>query len=436
MVFSRIFGSKQKDAVPGAVESDDGEDSAAAADAAGGEDAGDLHWGARASALIPGGASTGSKRPAAMFGHGAHLPTHFARAAGCHLYTADGETLVDCTMALGSVALGYAEPDLTRAVIEALAGGSVSGLSPVLEVEVAERFCSVVPCAERVQFLKTGAEAMSAAVRIARAYTARDIVIGCGYFGWHDWSSDGAGVPRAATALYRSVPFDDIPALEQAVSAAGPELAAVVIEPVIERLPSKEWVVRARELTDAAGAALIFDEMKTGFRLATGGYQQYADVTPDLAAFGKALANGHALAAVCGRQELMQAASKTWISSTLASESGALAAAGVVLAWHDRVDVCGELARIGARMRDVVGAALTASGVQGVTLGGIDPMWFLRFDDPKVEDAFIAAGIHHGVLFKRGAYNYAALAHDEDAIAEIEAGASAAFVDVREHGPR
>jgi glutamate-1-semialdehyde 2,1-aminomutase len=433
MVFSRMFGSKPKaepdtGTEPEAEEAQDAEAEVPADEGA------DFHWTSRATALIPGGASTGSKRAANLFGGESGLPTHFVRAAGCHLYTADDETLVDCTMALGSVALGYAEPDLTRAVIETIAGGSVSGLSHIHEVELAEKFCGVVPCAERVQFMKTGAEAMSAAVRIARTYTGRDVVVGCGYFGWHDWSSDAAGVPKATSAVYRKVPFDDIPALERAVTEAGSELAAIAIEPVIERLPSKEWIARARELADKAGAALIFDELKTGFRLATGGYQEFSGVTPDLAAFGKALANGHALAAVCGKQELMSAASKTWISSTLAGEAGALAAARVVLAWHEKVDVCAELARIGAQMREAVGNALEASGVSGVSIDGLDQMWLMRFKDPKVEDAFVAAAVRNGVLFKRGAYNFAALAHDEEAIAEIESGASEAFVEIRDGG--
>jgi glutamate-1-semialdehyde 2,1-aminomutase len=434
MVFKRLFGKndlRDKSVEPSLP---DVGDTADATDGDAPHELPEEHWAARAGGRIPGGASTASKRPANLYGGDAtHLPTHFVRAAGCHVYTVDGETLVDCTMALGSVALGYAEPELTRAVIETVAGGSISGLSSALEVETAELFCAVVPCAERVQFLKTGAEAVSAAVRIARTYTARDVVVGCGYFGWHDWSQRAAGVPVSTQSIYRDVPFDDIPALERAVSEAGGELAAIVIEPVIERLPSKEWVARARALADAAGAVLIFDEMKTGFRLATGGYQQYAEITPDLAAFGKALANGHALSAVCGREELMLAASKTWISSTLASEAGALAAARAVLSWHERVDVCASLWKIGADMREVVSGAIRASGVTGVSIDGIDPMWFLRFTDPAVESAFLSAAVRNGVLFKRGAYNYAALAHDDDAIAEIEAGASAALVELREH---
>jgi glutamate-1-semialdehyde 2,1-aminomutase len=172
--------------------------------------------------------------------------------------------------------------------------------------------------------------------------------------------------------------------------------------------------------------------MKTGFRLRTGGYQAYADVVPDLAAFGKAMANGYPLAAVVGHRDIMDAARKTWISSTLASEASALAAAAAVLSWHDAADVCESLSTVGADMRRAMNAAIEASGIEGVTVDGIDPMWLLRFDDPQRERRFLELSAEHGVLFKRGAYNYAALAHDEDAVREIEGGASAAFVDLRD----
>jgi len=394
----------------------------------------DDEWAMRAAELLPTGASTGSKRREALYGTNEPAgPTHFVRAAGCHLETTDGNELVDCTMALGSVAIGYAEPKIIEGVVQAIAQGSVSGLSHVLEVEVAERFCNVVPCAERVQFLKTGAEAMSAAVRIARTYTGRSVVVGSGYFGWHDWSSSQPGVPESVRRDFCAVPFDDIPALERAVSDAGGNLAAIAIEPVVERMPSAEWIAKARALCDSTGAALIFDEMKTGFRLATGGYQQFSGVTPDLAAFGKALANGFPLAAVCGRAALMDSLKKSWVSSTLASEGGSLAAAMGVLDWHDgEDDVCAELARIGGEMREHVTNALKASGLDGITMHGIDQMWFMKFESPDVERRFVSLAAQHGALFKRGAYNFAALAHDEDALVEIEAAASNAFVAMRQ----
>src|SRR5262245_53318252 len=250
-------------------------------------------WSDRARKVLPTGASTGSKRVEALYGsHDAVGPTHFQTAIGCRVTDVDGSEYIDCTMALGAVALGYSEPNVTRAAVDAIKLGSLSALSSFREVDLAERLVGVIPCADKVQFLKTGAEAMAAAVRLARTYTARDVVVGSGYFGWLDWCADDAeGVPSATKALFRRVVYDDIASLEAAVSDAGASLAAIVIEPVVERLPSKEWITRARELATASGAVLVFDEIKTGFRLATAGYQQYADVFPDLAAFGKAMAN-------------------------------------------------------------------------------------------------------------------------------------------------
>jgi glutamate-1-semialdehyde 2,1-aminomutase len=388
----------------------------------------------RARAVLPMGTSTGSKRVEALYGSADSTgPTHFSQAIGCRVVDIDGNEYVDCTMALGAVALGYAEPNVSRAVADAIAGGNVCGLADAREVDIAERLCGIIPCADKVQFLKSGAEAMAAAVRIARTYTSRDFVVGSGYFGWLDWcSDDAAGVPKRTKEDFRRVPFDDVAALERAVSDAGDRLAAIVIEPVVERLPSTNWIHRARELATQTGAALIFDEMKTGFRLKTGGYQAFADVVPDLAAFGKAMANGFPLAAVVGHRELMYASRRTWISSTLGGESAGLAAAGAVLGWHDAGDVCGSLWSIGAELRRVISGAIEASGVDGIVVDGIDPMWLLRFDDPAREQRFLELAASHGVLFKRGAYNYAALAHDEEAIREIERGASSALVDLRD----
>ena len=382
----------------------------------------------RAAAAIVGGASTGSKRPEALYGRAYPAgPTHYREAHGCTLVAHDGLAYTDCTMALGAVALGYADPGVTSAVIEAVRAGNVAAWSPSLEIEVAERLIDVIPCAERVRFLKTGAEATAAAVRIARAATGRTRIIGCGYFGWLDWSNFGAGVPPSVSDDYVRIPFDDIPAMANAVSEAGNALAAIVLEPVIERMPDAAWVRRARELCDAAGAILIFDEVKTAFRLRTGGYQAESGVIPDIAAVGKALANGFPLAAVVGRSEVMAAASITWISSTLASETTALAAANAVLDRHAHEDVCGSLARIGRAMRNAAGRALEGSGYRGASIEGIDQMWSLRFESEEAQSLFIETAIRHRVVFKRGAYNFASLAHDDAAIDAIEAAATAAF---------
>jgi glutamate-1-semialdehyde aminotransferase len=439
MVLNRLFG-RGKDAAsqtpPAPPDEPEAFEGAPDDESVAPEDAPERSWRERAEAALPSGASTGSKRSEALYGSAdVEAPTHFVRAVGCRVTAVDGRRFLDCTMALGSVALGYAEPRVTRAVVEAAGEGNVSALSSWREVELAERLCAIVPCAERAQLLKSGAEATSAAVRLARTYTGRDHVVASGYFGWHDWSSDAAGVPQATRRDVTRVPFDDVAALEGAVAAAGADLAAVVIEPVVEREPSRAWLERARALCDSAGAALVFDEIKTGFRLAAGGYQEVCGVTPDLASFGKAMANGYPLAAVVGRQPLMDAARKTWISSTLASESTALAAALAVLDWHDEADICATLAETGRAMRSAVDQAIAASGVAGVRTDGLDTMWLLRWNDPAVETRFLLAALDAGVLFKRGAYNFAAIAHDEEALAEIEAAASAALVSLRDAHP-
>jgi glutamate-1-semialdehyde aminotransferase len=205
-----------------------------------------------------------------------------------------------------------------------------------------------------------------------------------------------------------------------------------VLEPVVERLPSPDWLAAARRLCDASGAVLVFDEMKTGFRLRPGGYQEYGKVEPDLATFGKAMANGFPIAAVVGRAAVMEAATDTWISSTLAGEATALAAVAGVLEWHEKQDVCDTLWRTGEEMMGAVRRAIAASDVRGVTVDGIAPMWLLRFDDPARESRFLELALEEDVLFKRGAYNYAAIAHDEETVVEIERAASTAFVQLAE----
>jgi glutamate-1-semialdehyde 2,1-aminomutase len=436
MVFSRLFGkgdAPEPDRDTDDAESDDFTGADDGADDGAPEESSETPWRERAMAVLPTGSSTGSKRMEALWGAAdAHAPSHYLRASGCRVTTTGGHELIDCTMALGSVAIGYADERITGSVVAAMAGGSVSGLPHALEVVVAERFSEMVPCAEKVQFLKTGAEAVLAAVRLARTYTGRSRVIGSGYFGWLDWCSSEAGVPPGAQAAFEKVPFGDIAALERAASSAGSDLAAIVIEPVVERMAPEGWIARARELTTAAGAALIFDEVKTGFRLRPGGYQELSGITPDLAAFGKAMANGQPLAAVCGRADLMDAARKTWISSTLAGEATALAAAEAVMLLHSERDVCAELAKIGAGMRTAIGNALRASRLEGVTVEGIDPMWFLRFESPELESRFLVAAAAHGLLLKKGPYNFASLAHDPETIHEIEATASNALVALRD----
>lgn len=376
-------------------------------------------WRTRAEDAIPSGSSTGSKRAAALYGSEAHdnrLPTHFVSANGCRVTTTEGTRLVDCSMALGAVAIGYADGSVTAAVVEAATAGNVSGLPHKLEVEVAERLIDVVPSAEQVRFLRTGAEANAAAIRTARTYTSRTHVIACGYFGWLDWCSEAAGVPASTRSEITWIQFNDIDSLNTAFAVLGSTAAALIIEPLVENLATAEWLQTARSLCDNYGTVLIFDEVKTAFRVRTGGVQELLGIEPDLTTLGKALANGYPLSALVGRSEVMDAAARTWISSTAATESTGLAAAMAVLDWHDRTDVPARLAEIGSAMRSSVARALEQFPRVGIRAEGEAVMWRLVADDSTSLDALVATATRHGVLFKRGAYQFASLSHDDEAI--------------------
>lgn len=386
-------------------------------------------WRERADDAIPGGSSTGSKRPAVLYGSAAHddrLPTHYERAQGCAVFTTNGTRLIDCSMALGAVAIGYADPSITAAVEIAARDGNVSGLPHRLEVEVAERLIDAVPCGEQVRFLRTGAEATAAAVRTARTYTARTHIIACGYFGWLDWCSTASGVPEAVQHDVTWVPFNDVAALEAEVARVGQQLAGIIIEPLIEALATAAWLSAARTLCDRAGAVLIFDEVKTAFRIRTGGVQALLGVEPDLTTLGKALANGYPLSALVGRAEVMHATTRTWISSTAAAESTGLAAAAAVLDWHDRVDVCARLEHVGRTMQECVRRALATVPALRVRAEGPAHMWRLVADDPADLDALVAEATRSGVLLKRGAYQFACLAHDAESLELVEQGVAQA----------
>jgi glutamate-1-semialdehyde 2,1-aminomutase len=231
-------------------------------------------------------------------------------------------------------------------------------------------------------------------------------------------------VPADVAAHWRAVPFDEPGALEAEVAARPP--AAVVLEPVVVHEPSLAWLGAARAAADRAGAVLVYDEVKTGFRLAQGGAAARYGVRPDLAVLGKALANGFPLAAVVGRADLMARFRQTWVSSTLATEFVSLAAADAVLDVWAREDVAGHIARIGRRATEGL-APLAARA--GAPLAGMPAMFFLRFEDAGRERRFLLALAARGVLMKRGAYEFPCLAHTD---ADVERTLAAVDAALRE----
>jgi len=370
---------------------------------------------------VPGFTSTGSKRPDALFGAdpGPDVPAQLVRASGCRVWDRQGREYVDYIMALGAVALGYGHPAVNRAANDAIAAGVVGPLPPVSETELADALAERIPWLERVRFLKTGAEAVAAAVRLARVATGREHVLGCGYHGWLDWcqgSADAGGIPAGIRALFAELPFNDAAATRSLIRERAGRLAAVVVEPVVVTEPTREWLQTLRAETERAGAVLVFDEIKTAFRIAIGGAAERYGVKPDLAVLGKALANGFPLAVVGGRADLMAAAGRTWISSTLATEGVALAAARATLEVFVQEDVCVRLHQTGTRLLHGLHelARRYSASVSGVA--GIAEMSFLSYGSEDVSRAVAVGAAKRGLLFKRTAYNFVSLAHDDATI--------------------
>jgi glutamate-1-semialdehyde 2,1-aminomutase len=364
---------------------------------------------------IAGFTSTGSKRPEALFGvSDPSLPSRMTRSSGYRVWDAEGREYTDYLMALGAVALGYGHPAVTRAVTEAAEQGVVGPFPPLLEEELAAELCRLMPWVEQVRFLKTGAEAMAAAVRLARVATGRERVLGCGYHGWLDWcETRGAGVPSVTRALYGELPFNDAQRTRELIRAAGDQLAAVVFEPVILAEPSAEWLSVLQEETRRCGAVLVADEVKTVCRLALGGAAERYGFRPDLVVMAKAIANGFPLAAVGGRAEIMAGIGRTWISSTLATEFVSLAAARQTLSVMLEASVPKQIADVGGRLfRGLRSLADRHSGLV-VGVGGVPEMCFLQYRDEDVSQRVTTAAARLGVLFKRSAYNFVSLAHDD-----------------------
>ncbi len=367
---------------------------------------------------VSGFTSTGSKRPEALFGGGAggdaELPSRMTRAAGARVWDERGREYLDYVMALGAVALGYGHPLVQRAATDALRAGGVGPLPPVEEELLAEALAKRLPWMERIRFLKTGAEAVAAAVRLARVATGREEVVGCGYHGWLDWCQGRTeGVPQGTRQVFAELPFNDAQRAREMIRYRDDRLAAVVVEPVIVAEPSREWLETLREETRAAGAILIFDEIKTAFRLAIGGAAERYGVLPDLAVIGKALANGLPLAAVGGRADVMAAAARTWISSTLATESVSLAAARATLEVFEREAVCAHLHRIGNRLLHGLHRLHRDHRELLPGVGGVAEMSFFHYVNEDASRAVAAGCARRGILFKRTAYNFVSLAHTE-----------------------
>lgn len=384
--------------------------------------------------LMPRGTQTMSKCPD-QFVDGVH-PKFASRGRGSKIYDLHGNPYIDYMAGLGPIILGYCHPEIDSAISDQLDRGIVFSLPTLLEGEVAERIVEAVPCAEQVRFAKNGNDVCLAAVRIARSYTGREHIAKCGYHGWSDWTAITMrpnGVPAAMAEIVHEFDYNSLPSLEAILQQYS--CAAVIMEVQALTPPAPGFLQGVRDLATKYGAVLIFDEVVTGFRWAFGGAQEKFGVTPDLATFGKAMANGMPLSAIAGKRELMQELNHAFFSMTAGGECLSLAASKATLDILSRSDYEGHIWRLGNKLGAGFDEYIKHFGLDA-TFAGSAPRHNLSFgstnkDPGGLKDLFYQEMVKRGIFF--GNVVYTTFAHTDHDIDRTLDAAFEAFQVVRDN---
>ena len=319
-------------------------------------------------------------------------PIYAKSGSGPIITDIDGNNYIDYMMALLPVVLGHADPFVDSAVVRQLASGTSLSLSGEIEVELAEKLVSLIPCAEMVRYGKNGSDATTAAVRLARAHTGREKIIVCGYHGWHDWfigtTAKHLGVPEPVRQLSLTFPFNDLNALSDLLKKHDNDIAALVIEPTGKVIPKPGFLTEVRRLCDHHGVVLVFDEVISGFRIDMGGAQAYYNVTPDLAAFGKAMANGYPISALVGKRKIMSKMQDIFFSATFGGELSSIAAAIATITKLEKTDGIRCMHMLGDRLMKGLNATLSDVGL-GKMIHYTGEAWWPRvaFNDLPIEQS-------------------------------------------------
>lgn len=389
----------------------------------------------KAKKVIPGGTQLLSKRPEM------HLPdqwpSYYKRAKGVDVWDLDGNHFIDMSYnGIGSCILGVGDPDVDAAVLAAVSTGNMSTLNCPEEVQLAELLCELHPWAGMVRYARSGGEALSIAVRIARACTGKDKIAFSGYHGWHDWylaanlaeekALDGHllpglapnGVPRGLQGTALPFRYNHLEELEKIVKRCGQDLAAIVVEPVRRDEPLPGYLEGVRRLSDQTGAILIVDEVSAGFRLNAGGAHLLYGLEPDIAVFAKAMSNGYPMAAIIGKTQIMEAAQSTFISSTYWTERIGPSAALATIRKYKKDNVSAHLIRIGKRIQ--VGWMEAADRTcLAVDVGGMPAVGHLGF---KYEQSQALHTLFTQLMLERGFLAakafYATYAHQDKHVDE------------------
>ena len=371
----------------------------------------------KAKKLIPGGTQLLSKRPE-MFAPDI-WPAYYSKAEGCRVWDLDNREYIDMSiMAVGACILGYADKDVDNAVIESVRKGVNSSLNCPEEVELAEALIDLHPWFDMVRYARSGGEALSISVRIARAKTKRDIVLFSGYHGWADWylaanlanesGLDGQlmpglepnGVPRGLEGTAIPFHFNDIDSLRETIRGKENEIAAIIIEPARGEEAPNEYLKTLREISSEIGAVLIYDEITSGYRMCAGGIHRRYGVYPDIAVFAKSMANGYAMSAILGTEEVMQSAQSTFISSTNWTDRVGPTAALATLKKYQETQADKHIISIGNKTQKIWQNAATKNNLN-INISGLPTLSAFEFKSDKsmeLNTRFVIEMLKHGFL--------------------------------------
>jgi len=322
--------------------------------------------------LLPSLAQTFSKSPSS-FVEGIY-PVYAEKADGCHIFDVDNNKYVDYLMSLGPVVLGYNYESVNNAIKEQLKKGIIFSLPHSLEIDVADALKRTIPCAEMTRYTKTGSDAVTGAVRAARAITKKDIILYCGGGGvWDDWftvlTNRNKGIPTFNKDLIHVFNYNDINGLENLFNKFKNKVAAVVMEPTVFDEPKDDFLNKVKKIAHENESLLIYDEILTGFRISKGGAQEYYNVIPDMATFAKGIANGMPLAAIVGKSEYMEVFEEVFVSTTYGGEALSLAASLATINEFEQNDVCGYLWKLSSKFKSQFNEIVQKNGLNSECVG-------------------------------------------------------------------
>lgn len=318
-----------------------------------------------------------SKRPESFVA--GEYPLYFDHAKGAYIWDVDGNQYTDYIMGYGAISLGYCVDEIDDAAIAQIRKGVMTSLSNAVQMELARELTEVIPCAERVHLGKTGSDVTSAAVRLARIYTGRDKIVRWGYNGWHDWcSTHKAGIPEGVRENILTFTYNDLASLEEVFARYPGQIAAVLTMPLEVTEPAPGFLQAAKDLAHKHGALFILDEMRSGFRMAPGGAQEYYGVTPDLATFSKGMANGYPVSALVGRKEILDVMDESRFSSTFFTNAPDMAASLAVVRRIRRGDVVPYVWKLGTKLTNGLRQIIRDTGVEAEMVG-VDIMPYITF---------------------------------------------------------